>query len=43
MVELQLKKHKIDKDGKDDPEPIEADGYVITNRNELMRKLNKKD
>jgi len=42
MVELQLKKHKIDKDGKDDPEPIEADGYVITNRNELMKKLSKK-
>lgn len=44
MVELQLKKMKLDKDGKDDSGPVEAqDGYVISDRNELMKKLLKKD
>ena len=44
MVELQLKKLKIDKTGKDDPEPIEeSDGFVISDRNELMKKLLKTD
>ena len=40
MVELQLKKLKIDKTGKDDLGPIEeSDGFVISDRNELMKKL----
>ena len=43
MVELQLKKLKIDKTGKDDPEPIESEGIIISDRNELMKKLLKKD
>ena len=44
MVELQLKKMKIDKDGDKDTGPIEAqDGFVISARNELMKKLLKKD
>ena len=44
MVELQLKKLKIDKTGKDDTGPIEeSDGFVISDRNELMKKLLKKD
>ena len=44
MVELQLKKMKIDKDGYKDTGPIEAqDGFVISDRNELMKKLLKKD
>ena len=44
MVELQLKKLKIDKSGKDDvSEPIESEGTIITDRNELMKKLMKKD
>ena len=44
MVELQLKKLKIDKDGDKDTGPIEAqDGFVISDRNELMKKLLKKD
>ena len=43
MVELQLKKLKIDKTGKDDPEPIESEGVIISDRNELMKKLLKKD
>ena len=44
MVELQLKKLKLDKDGNKDGSPIEAsDGFVISARNELMKKLLKKD
>ena len=44
MVELQLKKMKIDKDGDKDTGPIEAqDGFVISDSNELMKKLIKKD
>ena len=44
MVELQLKKLKLDKDGNKDGSPIEeSDGFVISDRNELMKKLLKKD
>ena len=44
MVELQLKKMKLDKDGNKDGGPIEeSDGFVISDRNELMKKLLKKD
>ena len=44
MVELQLKKLKIDKTGKDDVGSIEeSDGFVISDRNELMKKLLKTD
>jgi hypothetical protein len=43
MVELQLKKLKLDKDGNKDGSPIEeSDGFVISDRNELMKKLLKK-
>ena len=43
MVELQLKKLRIDKTGKGDPDPIESEGVIISDRNELMKKLLKKD
>ena len=44
MVELQLKKLKLDKDGNKDSGPVEeSDGFVISDRNELMKKLLKKD
>ena len=44
MVELQLKKMKLDKDGPDDTnEAIDSEGTIITDRNELMKKLMKKD
>ena len=44
MVELQLKKMKLDKDGAKDGGPIEeSEGFVISDRNELMKKLLKKD
>ena len=44
MVELQLKKLKMDKDGNKDGGTVEeSDGFVISDRNELMKKLLKKD
>jgi len=44
MVELQLKKLKLDKDGVDDLDsPIESEGTIISDRNELMKKLLKRD
>ena len=44
MVELQLKKLKLDKEGNKDGAPMEeSDGFVISDRNELMKKLLKKD
>ena len=44
MVELQLKKMKLDRDGQKDGGSIEeSDGFVISDRNELMKKLLKKD
>ena len=44
MVELQLKKLKIDKTDGNDPGTVEeSEGFVISDRNELMKKLLKKD
>lgn len=37
MVELQLKKMKLDQGQKDDV--IEADGYVVTDRNDMLKQL----
>jgi hypothetical protein len=43
-VDLQLKKLKIDKDSNEDPnDVINGQGYVITDRNELLKKLGQKD
>jgi hypothetical protein len=43
-VDLQLKKLKIDKDSNEDPNDIiNGQGYVITDRNELLKKLGQKD
>jgi hypothetical protein len=42
-VDLQLKKYKIDKDNNEDPNNImNGEGYVITDRNELLKKLTQK-
>jgi hypothetical protein len=42
-VELQLKKLKIDKDSNEDPNDIiNGQGYIITDRNELLKKLGQK-
>ena len=44
MVELQLKKMKLDKDGSEDgTAAVESEGHIISDRNELMKKLMKKD
>ena len=43
-VDLQLKKYKIDKDNREEDDgAINGQGYVITDRNELLRKLGQKD
>jgi hypothetical protein len=43
-VDLQLKKLKIEKDSNEDPNDVlNGQGYVITDRNELLRKLGQKD
>ena len=40
---LQLKKQKLDQSNKDGGPIEESDGFVISDRNELMKKLLKKD
>ena len=43
-VDLQLKKYKIDKDNNEDPNNlINGQGYVVLDRNEMLKKLGKKD
>jgi hypothetical protein len=43
-VDLQLKKLKMDKDQPEDPNDIiNGQGYVITDRNELLKKLGQKN
>lgn len=43
-IDLQLKKYKIDKDNNEDPNNLmNGEGYVITDRNELLKKLGQKD
>ena len=44
MIDLQIKKYGIDKkQGNQDPEAIQAEGYLITDRNSLLEKLKKMD
>ena len=44
MVELQLKKMKLDRDGSEEgTTAVESEGHIISDRNELMKKLMKKD
>lgn len=43
-VDLQIKKYKIDKDSPDEGDGvINGQGYIITDRNELLKKLGQKD
>jgi hypothetical protein len=43
-IDLQLKKLKIDKDTNEDTNDIiNGQGFIITDRNELLKKLSKKD
>jgi len=44
MVELQLKKLAIDKKNSNDSEdPVEGNGFIVTDRNSLLEKLKKVD
>ena len=43
MIELQLKKEKLDKDGGADADIVQGEGYVVTDRNSLLEKLKKMD
>jgi hypothetical protein len=39
-IDLQLKKYKIDKDNNEDPnDVINGAGYVVLDRNEMIKKL----
>lgn len=43
-IDLQLKKYKIDKDSPEESgEVINGQGYIISDRNELLRKLGQKE
>lgn len=42
-VELQLKKLKMEQDARGGEDPFDGEGYVITDRNELLKKLGKKE
>jgi hypothetical protein len=43
-IDLQLKKYKIDKDANEDPnDVINGQGYIISDRNELLKRLGKKE
>ena len=43
-IDLQLKKLKIDRDSGEDPnDVINGQGYIITDRNDLLKKLGQKD
>jgi hypothetical protein len=43
-IDIQLKKYKIDKDNNEDPNNIlNGQGYIITDRNELIKKLGGKE
>ena len=43
MIELQLKKEKLDKEGSSDGDIVNGDGYVVTDRNSLLEKLKNMD
>jgi hypothetical protein len=42
-IDLQLKKYKIDKDNNEDPNDVlTGAGYVVLDRNEMLKKLGQK-
>jgi hypothetical protein len=44
MIELQLKKEKLDKDSSgNEGDIVNGDGYVVTDRNSLLQKLKNMD
>jgi hypothetical protein len=43
-IDIQLKKYKIDKDNNEDPNDVlNGQGYIVTDRNELLKRLGKKE
>jgi hypothetical protein len=43
-IDIQMKKYKIDKDNNEDPNDVlNGSGYIITDRNELLKKLGQKN
>jgi len=43
-IDIQLKKYKIDKDNNEDPNDVlNGNGYIVTDRNELLKRLGKKE
>ena len=43
MIELQLKKEKLDNDTPNNSDVVNGDGYVVTDRNSLLEKLKSMD
>lgn len=43
MVELQLKKEKLDKDSTNESNVVQGEGYLVTDRNSLLEKLKNMD
>ena len=43
MIELQLKKEKLDNDAPNNGDVVNGDGYVVTDRNSLLEKLKSMD
>jgi len=43
MIELQLKKEKLDRDSSSDGDIVNGEGYVVTDRNSLIEKLKNMD
>ena len=43
MIELQLKKEKLDKDGGPEGDIVQGEAYVVTDRNSLLEKLKNMD
>jgi hypothetical protein len=42
-IDLQMKKYKIDKDNNEDPNDVlNGTGYVVLDRNEMLKKLGQK-
>jgi hypothetical protein len=42
-VELQLRRLKLEQDAKNGDDPFDGEGYVISDRNDLLKKLGKKE
>ena len=43
MVELQLKKEKLDKESSPNGDIVQGEGYIVTDRNSLLEKIKNLD